>query len=71
MAAEALPLQYLAIDGPIGVGKTTLVDMLVRRFDAVRVLEDPNNPFLPDFYQDCLMPPSNPALSSCFMQRRT
>ena len=52
MAAEALPLQYLAIDGPIGVGKTTLVDMLVRRFDAVKVLEDPNNPFLPDFYQD-------------------
>ena len=52
MAAEPLPLQYLAIDGPIGVGKTTLVDMLVRRFDAVKVLEDVNNPFLPDFYQD-------------------
>jgi len=52
VAAEALPFQYLAVDGPIGVGKTTLVDMLVRRFEGVKVLEDVNNPFLADFYQD-------------------
>lgn len=50
--ADALPFRYLAVDGPIGVGKTVLVDMLVRRFEAVRVLEDVENPFLPDFYQD-------------------
>lgn len=50
--ADSLPFRYLAIDGPIGVGKTTLVDMLARRFEAVRVLEDVNNPFLADFYQD-------------------
>jgi len=40
------------VDGPIGVGKTSLVDRLVRRFEAVKVLEDVENPFLPDFYQD-------------------
>jgi deoxyadenosine/deoxycytidine kinase len=50
--AEQLPFRYLAVDGPIGVGKTSLVDRLVRRFEAVKVLEDVENPFLPDFYQD-------------------
>ncbi len=50
--AETTPFRYLAVDGPIGVGKTTLVDRLVRRFEAVKVLEDVENPFLPDFYQD-------------------
>ena len=49
MAAETLPFRYLAVDGPIGVGKTVLVDKLVRRFEAVKVLEDVENPFLPDF----------------------
>jgi deoxyadenosine/deoxycytidine kinase len=51
MASE-LPFRYLAVDGPIGVGKTVLVDKLVRRFEAVKVLEDVENPFLPDFYRD-------------------
>ncbi len=50
--AEQLPFRYLAVDGPIGVGKTTLVDRLVRRLEAVKVLEDVENPFLPEFYQD-------------------
>ncbi|MEZ5312402.1 MAG: deoxynucleoside kinase [Thermoanaerobaculia bacterium] len=49
---EQLPFRYLAVDGPIGVGKTVLVDKLVRRFEAVKVLEDVENPFLPDFYRD-------------------
>ena len=51
MSSE-LPFRYLAVDGPIGVGKTVLVDKLVRRFEAVKVLEDVENPFLPDFYRD-------------------
>ena len=50
--ADSPTYRYLAVDGPIGVGKTTLVDLLARRFEAVRVLEDVNNPFLADFYQD-------------------
>lgn len=48
----SLPVHYIAVDGPIGVGKTTLVEMLVRKFEAVKVLEDVENPFLPAFYQD-------------------
>jgi deoxyadenosine/deoxycytidine kinase len=49
---EALGYHYIAVDGPIGVGKTTLVEMLTRRFEGVKILEDVDNPFLPDFYQD-------------------
>ena len=52
MASDPIPFRYLAVDGPIGVGKTSLVDRLVRRFEAVKVLEDVENPFLPDFYRD-------------------
>lgn len=47
-----LRFQYIAVDGPIGVGKTTLVELLAQRFDSVKMLEDVNNPFLGDFYQD-------------------
>ena len=52
MSTETLPFNYIAVDGPIGVGKTTLVEMLARRFEGVKILEDVNNPFLGDFYQD-------------------
>ncbi len=44
-------LRHLAIDGPIGVGKTSLVEMLSRRFHGTKILEDVDNPFLPDFYK--------------------
>lgn len=49
---ETFPFRYLAVDGPIGVGKTSLVERLVKRYEAVKVLEDVDNPFLPDFYRD-------------------
>lgn len=52
MSVEPLPVHYLAVDGPIGVGKTTLVEMLVRRFEGVKALEDAENPFLGSFYED-------------------
>lgn len=52
MAAETLPYHYIAVDGPIGVGKTTLVDLLTRRYEGVKILEDVDNPFLGDFYRD-------------------
>ena len=52
MADQPLPYHYLAVDGPIGVGKTTLVDLLTRRFEGVKILEDADNPFLGDFYRD-------------------
>jgi len=47
-----LPFHHLAVDGPIGVGKTTLVEMLAARFDGVKILEDVGNPFLGEFYED-------------------
>jgi deoxyadenosine/deoxycytidine kinase len=52
LTAATSPFSYLAVDGPIGVGKTTLVERLARRFEGVKVLEDAANPFLPSFYQD-------------------
>ncbi|HYH47208.1 MAG TPA: deoxynucleoside kinase [Thermoanaerobaculia bacterium] len=52
MKPEPLGFHYLAVDGPIGVGKTTLVEMLVQRYEGVKILEDVDNPFLGDFYQD-------------------
>ena len=45
-----MPFQYIAIEGPIGVGKTALAERLASRLDATAVLEDTENPFLADFY---------------------
>ena len=44
--------RYLAIEGPIGAGKTALAERLALRLDATAILEDADNPFLADFYQD-------------------
>ena len=41
----------MAIDGPIGVGKTSLVELLSRRFHGTQILEDVDNPFLGEFYK--------------------
>src|SRR5579884_1740974 len=44
---------FIAIDRPIGVGKTTLARTLARELGARLVLEDiSGNPFLPHFYRD-------------------
>ena len=43
---------YLAVEGPIGVGKTVLAERLASRLDATTILEDADNPFLADFYTD-------------------
>lgn len=45
--------QYLAIEGNIGAGKTTLASRLAKDFDVSLILETfSENPFLPDFYRD-------------------
>ena len=45
--------KYIAIDGPIGVGKTTLVKRLAEELKGTTMLEpEDNNPFLEEFYQD-------------------
>ncbi|MBI4886601.1 MAG: deoxynucleoside kinase [Acidobacteria bacterium] len=45
-----MAFQYIAIEGPIGVGKTSLAERLAARLDAALVLEEMENPFLADFY---------------------
>ncbi|HET7315666.1 deoxynucleoside kinase [Salinisphaera sp.] len=43
--------RYIAIEGPIGVGKSTLANRLARDLDAGLLAEAPDeNPFLGDFY---------------------
>jgi len=45
-----LEFRHLAIEGPIGLGKTALAERLAARLDAAVVLDDVDNPFLTDFY---------------------
>lgn len=45
--------RYIAIDGPIGAGKTTLVKMLAEDLGGQAIFEPAEkNPFLGDFYKD-------------------
>jgi deoxyguanosine kinase len=45
--------RYIVVEGPIGVGKTSLARVMSERCGAVALLEDPDaNPFLRDFYQN-------------------
>ena len=49
----SLKYRYIVVEGPIGVGKTSLAKRLAARVQANRVLERPEqNPFLARFYQD-------------------
>jgi 2-amino-4-hydroxy-6-hydroxymethyldihydropteridine diphosphokinase len=44
---------YIAIEGNIGAGKTTLANMIAQDFNAKIILERfADNPFLPKFYED-------------------
>jgi deoxyadenosine/deoxycytidine kinase len=45
-----LDFRYIAIEGPIGLGKSTVADRLGARLDATVVLDEAENPFLADFY---------------------
>ena len=47
-----MAFHYLAIEGPIGVGKTRLAERLAHKLEATTILEDAENPFLADFYAD-------------------
>jgi deoxyguanosine kinase len=46
-----MSFRSIAIDGPIGVGKTALAERLAARLDGTTILEERENPFLPDFYK--------------------
>ncbi len=50
---DAPDIRYIAVEGPIGVGKTTLAELLAERFKANLILEQyEENPFLERFYRD-------------------
>ncbi len=42
---------YIAIAGNIGSGKTTLTELLTRRYNAKAYYEEPDNPYINDFYE--------------------
>ena len=45
--------RYIAVEGPIGVGKTALAQVMAERIGARLLLEPADqNPFLPGFYSD-------------------
>jgi len=45
--------RYIAVEGPIGVGKSSLAEILAQSLGARLVNEDPGgNPFLASFYRD-------------------
>jgi deoxyadenosine/deoxycytidine kinase len=43
--------RYIAVEGPIRVGKSTLSRVLAERLNAQRVMEPEDNPFLSSFYE--------------------
>ena len=46
-------MRYIGFEGPIGAGKTTLVNAIAERVKATRILEKADdNPFLGHFYRD-------------------
>ncbi len=47
-----MKFRLIAVEGPIGVGKTSLVELLARELRAAKVLEKVDNPFLKAFYDD-------------------
>lgn len=54
LAIKEAPLpKYIAVEGPIGVGKTTLANKLAETFNYDVLLEKPSeNPFLESFYKN-------------------
>ena len=44
--------QYIVVEGPIRVGKSTLAKILAERLHARRIFDCEDNPFLKDFYNE-------------------
>ena len=52
MSAIYESLRFIAIEGPLRVGKTSLADLLADRLHAERIHDVEDNPFLEAFYRD-------------------
>src|ERR1041385_1587137 len=51
MAKLFEPPRYIAVEGPIRVGKSTLANIIADRLNAQRVIEPEDNAFLSSFYE--------------------
>ena len=45
------PPRFIAVEGPLRVGKSTLAQILAESLQARRIVEPEDNPFLDRFYQ--------------------
>lgn len=62
---------YIAVEGPIGVGKTSLVNRLAETFSGEAIFEEAEaNPFLPRFYRDPVEAALPTQLSFLFLRAR-
>ncbi len=52
MAELLEPPRFIAVEGPIRVGKSTLAKILAETLHARHIVEPENNPFLDRFYQE-------------------
>jgi len=53
MTKPVIEPRFIAVEGAIGAGKTSLATLLGKQFDAKLILEkDETNPFLPQFYKE-------------------
>ncbi|MFL5321337.1 MAG: deoxynucleoside kinase, partial [Myxococcaceae bacterium] len=51
--ARRMDHRYIVVEGPIGVGKSSLANILAERMQARRIMEVvEENPFLASFYDD-------------------
>jgi deoxyguanosine kinase len=62
------PPHYIAIEGPIRVGKSSLTKLIADRLHARPLLDQESNPFLRGFYEDC--PGSAFRAQMCFLIQR-
>ncbi len=46
------PPRFIAVEGPLRVGKTSLADILAERLNGLRVRDVEGNPFLENFYRE-------------------
>lgn len=53
MTSQAIEPRFIAVEGAIGAGKTSLVNLLEQQYGARVILEDnDSNPFIAKFYED-------------------
>ena len=53
MTRQTIEPRFIAVEGAIGAGKTSLVNLLEQQYEARVILEEnDSNPFIAKFYED-------------------